>query len=52
MRYLITGIDEPFMTAWFDAENHFADGMVVYDLSRGLYTTDGDVWHVIEQDHL
>ena len=55
MRYLITtNIQPPFLSDWFDAENHFnADvGMVVYDLAKGVYTDDGEKWSEIEVDHL
>ena len=55
MRYLITTNDQPpYLTDWFDAENHFNAevGMVVYDLAKGIYTTDGEKWDQIEEDHL
>ena len=55
MRYLITtNIQPPFLSNWFDAENHFNAevGMVVYDLAKGVYTTDGEKWEQIEEDHL
>jgi hypothetical protein len=53
MRYLVTMPDnEPFFTEWFDTENHFAETMVVYDLAKGLYTTDGVTWEEIQEDHL
>lgn len=53
MQYLITSKDhKPFLTKWFEAENHFSDGMIVYDLINHCYTTDGIVWLKIESDHL
>ena len=55
MRYLITtNVQPPFLTEWFYAENHFNAevGMVVYDLAKGIYTTDGEKWEEIEEDHL
>lgn len=27
-------------------------GIVVYDLAKGVYTTDGEKWEQIEEDHL
>jgi len=55
MRYLITarGI-EPALTHWFENENNFrADlNMVVYDLMKCIYTTDGVTWKPIQEDHL
>ena len=56
MRYLITmqGYKMPFLTDWFDAENHFDFdfGMIVYDLCESKFTTDGRTWYEIEIDHL
>lgn len=55
MRYLITtNVTAPFLTAWFDAENHFNSdvGMIVYDLANHEFTTDGKTWSAIEIDHL
>jgi len=55
MRYLITIKNgEPFLTKWFDPKNNFnADlGMIVYDLVKNKYTTDGKKWDDIEIDHL
>jgi len=56
MRYLITTKDTygPALTDWFDPENHFNPDleMVVYDLLKYKYTTDGKTWHDIEVDHL
>ena len=56
MRYLITTNEAygPFLTNWFDPENHFNKeiGMIVYDLVKHIYTTDGTTWNDIELDHL
>jgi hypothetical protein len=55
MRYLITTKNEPpFLTRWFEYENHFNPelGMIIYDLSANTYTTDGINWLEIEIDHL
>ena len=55
MRYLITtNIEPPFLSDWFYAEHHFNAevGMVVYNLAKGVYTTDGEKWEQIEEDHL
>lgn len=52
-QYLITGEDiEPFTTELFEYENHYQDGMVVYDLHSQGYTTDGKNWKQYETDHL
>ena len=56
MRYLVTTKETqaPFMTEWFDAENHFNPDldMVVFDLKENKYTTDGKVWRPIELEHI
>jgi hypothetical protein len=55
MQYLITtNVQPPFLTIWFDAENHFNPcvKMVVYDLINHVYTTDGHTWEPINIDHL
>jgi hypothetical protein len=55
MRYLITTtVQPPFFTQWFEPENNFniEVGMVVYDLYKFKYTTDGINWNYIEIDHL
>jgi hypothetical protein len=53
MRYLVTSeIFKPFYTNWFNLENHFTDGMIVYDLHKSIYTTDGTTWQIIEHDNL
>lgn len=53
MRYLVTFESEtPFFTHYFDAENHFAVGLVVYDLLEAKYTVDGTTWLDINITHL
>ena len=56
MRYLITTkeVKSPFLTQWFEPENHFNEDveMIVYDLVECKFTTDGKIWHDIEIDHL
>lgn len=57
MRYLVTTLNHsPFLTEWFDPENHFNPdpdmGMVVYDLFKKTFTTNGMDWRNIELDSL
>ena len=55
MRYLVTtNVINPFLTNYFDPENHFNSEieMVVYDLYLNKYTTDGKNWYELEIDHL
>lgn len=53
MQYLITLKDnEPFVTNYYDYENHYIDGMTVYNLLNYTYTTDGINWDGITEDHL
>ena len=52
MIYLVTGIGRPFLTNWFDAENHFGNMMVVYDLENLKYTVDGKTWLKLTEDSL
>lgn len=53
MRYLVTHPDFiPFFTNWFDAENNFTDGMVVYNLVSRKFTIDGRAWFEILEDSL
>lgn len=56
MRYLITTKDvkSPFLTEWFNADNHFNKDvdMIVYDLLNHVFTIDGKTWWVIDSDHL
>jgi hypothetical protein len=52
MRYLILVGYEAFYTNWFDAENNYAAGMVVFDLINHTFTNDGTTWNEINEDHL
>jgi hypothetical protein len=55
MNYLVTFIDgslTPFLTKWFEYDNHWVEGMVVFDLSDNTYTIDGKDWRPIEENHL
>ena len=57
-RYLITytnkEITKCYYTHWFEPENHFPDSgnMVVIDLVKNQYMTNGKDWLDIEEDHL
>lgn len=55
MRYLITYADThpPFLSDRFEFENHWTErfGMVVYDLQKGVYTTDGKTWIELAKDN-
>lgn len=54
MRYLIVFKDggDPFYTQWFQYENHFIKGMIVFDFSENKWTDDGVSWQEIKIDHL
>ena len=55
MRYLVTtNSEEPFYTQWYNPEDMHNElvSMVVYDLQKGLYTTDGREWFEIQEDKL
>ena len=52
MRYLIYKDGEAFYTKWYDYESHFIYGMVIFDLAKHTYTTNGKNWNSIEDDHL
>lgn len=48
-KYLVTTpYDEPFFTDWFDIENHYIDGMVVYDLINQEYYDGKHTLEIIE----
>jgi hypothetical protein len=57
-RYLIMYTNEEttkcYYTHWFEPENHFPDSgnMVVIDLVKNQYMTNGKDWLDIEEDHL
>jgi hypothetical protein len=51
--YLITQPGtEPFLTKYFDPENHWQDGMVIFNCATSEYTTDGVNWQPLNEDHL
>jgi hypothetical protein len=52
MQYLIYHEGKAFYTNWFDAENHYVTGMIVFDLLDDSFTTDGVNWNEIPEDHL
>jgi hypothetical protein len=52
MNYLITGSGEPFYTNWFDFENNYVPGMVVFNLLTCQHTFDGVTWEDTQEDHL
>lgn len=52
MRYLIHLKNAAYFTQLFDKENHFVNGMVVYDLHRKIFSTDGVTWKEIQDDTL
>lgn len=51
--YLIIPKDsDPFLSKWYDYENNYAEGMIVFDFSTKGYTTDGNNWKNIPENHL
>lgn len=53
MKYLITlPNQEPFLTNWYDYENNYSEGMIVYDLETYKFTIDGKTWNDIMEDSL
>jgi len=53
MRYLIIPKEgEPFITQYYDFDNHYVEGDSVYDLDKIIYTTNGRIWNEIPIDHL
>lgn len=52
MKYLVLHKGEAFYTNWFSKENNYETGMIVFNMENNTYTTDGDKWKKIEQDHL
>jgi hypothetical protein len=51
--YLITQPGtEPFLTKYFDPENHWQSGMVVFNCATSEYTTDGTHWQLLSTDQL
>jgi len=52
MNYLILYNNKAFYSSWFDYENNYAEGMIVFNISKHLYTIDGKNWIDIDFDHL
>ena len=53
MQYLIQPKDsEPFFTKWYDFENNYSEGMIVYELITFSFTTDGENWQLLNTDRL
>lgn len=52
MNYLILHKGEAFYTNWFDADNNYVDGMVVFNLLTDMYTINGFNWFEIAEDSL
>lgn len=52
LMFLILFEGRSYYTQWFNPENHFVDGMVVFNLSNHTFTKDGVIWEDIEEDHL
>jgi hypothetical protein len=51
MKYLVvTDSQEPFLTNRFDSLNQFdaEDNMIIFDLIKRTYTTDGHTWFAIK----
>ena len=52
MNYLIIGAGDPFYTNWFDYENNYVPGMIIFNLLTAKHTEDGINWKDTTQDHL
>lgn len=53
MNYLILHEKSAFYTNWYDRDNNYIDGMVIFNLNTDLYTLDGGLtWLNILEDHL
>jgi len=51
-RYLVLFNGESFYTHWFDHQNLYVEGMVVFNLHLHQVTFDGINWNDIKKDHL
>ena len=51
-RYLILHNGEAFYTHWFDHENLYCEGMIVFNLHLHQLTFDGITWKQITEDQL
>lgn len=52
MRYIVYHRGYSFTTNNYDYANHYAPGMIVFDLWNWKFTDDGFKWQEIEEDHL
>jgi hypothetical protein len=53
VRYLVAGTNHtPFYTNYYDMENFYTEGDIIFDLHTNKYCDDGEFWHDIEEDHL
>lgn len=55
MRYLIyyeKRDQDPFFTDWFQYEDHWEEGMIVFDLVGKKWTSNGLDFNIIGIDHL
>lgn len=52
MNYLILHHDEAFYTNWFDVDNNYIVGMVVFNLQTNMFTINGLNWIPIGEDSL
>ena len=53
MEYLlIYPNNKPFISVYYDYENHYVDGMLVFNLTNRTYSSDGINLKEIEADHL
>lgn len=52
MNYLILHEGNAFYTNYYDKENNYVEGMIVFNLLSHTYTLDGDLWRDIDEDSL
>ena len=52
MNYLILHNGEAFYTNWYDKDNNYVSGMVVFNLLADTFTIDGENWLEIQEDSL
>lgn len=53
MKYLVTQNHfYPFFTNFYDYDNNYVSGMIIYNLENKTYTKDGLNWNKIEIDTL
>lgn len=52
-RYLIVpAFGVPFLTIWYDYDQHYEQGMKVFDFRTMMFTSDGITWNQISRDQL